>query len=67
MLRRVTVVRTKEPHGVTSQKTSFFIVTAVKTSQKAVFFGPTWYYCVEKIINSYSTATAVESYHPKEP
>jgi hypothetical protein len=22
----------KEPHGVTSQKTSFFIVTAVKTS-----------------------------------
>jgi hypothetical protein len=41
MLRRVAVVRTdvsekrrfvQEPHGVTSQKTRFFIVTAVKTS-----------------------------------
>jgi hypothetical protein len=41
MLRRVALVRTdvpqkrrffQEPHGVTSQKTSFFIVTAVKTS-----------------------------------
>jgi hypothetical protein len=41
MLRCVTLVRTvvppkrrflQEPHGVTSQKTPFFIVTAVKTS-----------------------------------
>jgi hypothetical protein len=41
MLRRVVLVRTdisekrrflQEPHGVTSQKTAFFIVTAVKTS-----------------------------------
>jgi hypothetical protein len=27
-----TSVLTREPHGVTSQKTPFFIVTAVKTS-----------------------------------
>jgi hypothetical protein len=41
MLRRVALVTTddseereflQEPHGVTSQKTAFFIVTAVKTS-----------------------------------
>jgi hypothetical protein len=40
ILRRVALVRTdvseeiflQEPHGVTSQKTPFFIVTAVKTS-----------------------------------
>jgi hypothetical protein len=38
MLRRVTLVRTtepwflQEPHGVTSQKTPFFIVTVVQTS-----------------------------------
>jgi hypothetical protein len=36
MLHRVALVRTdvseEEPHGVTSQKTPFFIVTAVKTS-----------------------------------
>jgi ABC-type nitrate/sulfonate/bicarbonate transport system ATPase subunit len=41
MLRRVALVRTEvseerrllqEPHGVTSQKTTFLIVTAVKTS-----------------------------------
>jgi uncharacterized protein YqcC (DUF446 family) len=34
MLRRVALVRTTQPqpHGVTSQKTPFFIVTAVKTS-----------------------------------
>jgi hypothetical protein len=43
MLRRVALVRTevseepgsyffKEPHGITSKKTPFFIVTAVKTS-----------------------------------
>jgi hypothetical protein len=41
MLRRVTLVRTdvsderrflEEPHVVTSQKTTFFIVTAAKTS-----------------------------------
>jgi hypothetical protein len=40
VLRRVALVRTDvseelsalEPHGVTSQKTSFFVVTAVKTS-----------------------------------
>jgi hypothetical protein len=31
MLRRVAFVR-QEPHCVTSQKTPFFIVTAVKTS-----------------------------------
>jgi hypothetical protein len=40
MLRRVALVRTdvseerrflQEPHGLTSQKTEFFIVTAVKT------------------------------------
>jgi hypothetical protein len=28
-----------EPHGVTSQM--FIVVTAVKTSQKTAFFGPT--------------------------
>jgi hypothetical protein len=45
MLRRVALVRTdvsQEPHGVTSLKTSFFIVTAVKTAnltaQWAVLF-----------------------------
>jgi hypothetical protein len=41
MLRRVTLVRTddsekcpflQEPHGVTSHKMAFFIVTTVKTS-----------------------------------
>jgi hypothetical protein len=41
LLRRVALVRTEvppkrrflqEPHGVTTQKTPFFIVTAVKTS-----------------------------------
>jgi hypothetical protein len=41
MLRRVALVRTdfapesrllQEPHGVTSQKTAFFIITVVKTS-----------------------------------
>jgi hypothetical protein len=41
MLRRVALVRTdvppkrqflQEPHGVTSQKTAFFIVISVKTS-----------------------------------
>jgi hypothetical protein len=41
MLHRVALVRTdvkevrlslQEPHGVTSEKTTFFIVTAVKTS-----------------------------------
>jgi hypothetical protein len=44
MLRRAALVRTvvseeilflQEPHGVTSQKTSFFIVTAVKNSNHA--------------------------------
>jgi hypothetical protein len=28
----------KEPHGVTSQKTPFFIVTAVKTSNLTVLY-----------------------------
>jgi hypothetical protein len=52
MLRRVALVRTdvseelttppkrrllQEPHGVTSQKTQFFIVTAVKTSNLTKF------------------------------
>jgi hypothetical protein len=32
MSRRVALVRTQEPHRVTSQKTQFFTVTAVKTS-----------------------------------
>jgi hypothetical protein len=33
MLRHVAVVRTlQEPHGVTSQKMPFFIVTVMKTS-----------------------------------
>jgi hypothetical protein len=43
MLRRVALVGTdvpskrrflQEPHGVTTQKTEFFIVTAVKTSYR---------------------------------
>jgi hypothetical protein len=32
LLRRVALVRSHEPHGVTTQKTPFFIVNAVKTS-----------------------------------
>jgi hypothetical protein len=35
-LRRNTMVFLKEPHGVTSQKTPFFIVTAAKTSNLTV-------------------------------
>jgi hypothetical protein len=36
-LRRNTVVVVVEPHGVTTQKTPFFIVTAVKTSNLTMF------------------------------
>jgi hypothetical protein len=33
---RVTKIGEQEPHGVTTQKTPFFIVTAVKTSNLTV-------------------------------
>jgi hypothetical protein len=35
-LRRNTKYFLQEPHGVTSQKTKFFIVTAVKTSNRNI-------------------------------
>jgi hypothetical protein len=47
MLRRVSLVRTdvseerrflQEPHGVTSKKTPFFVVTAMKTSNLTNLF-----------------------------
>jgi hypothetical protein len=42
----------QEPHGVTSQKTPFFIVIAVKTSNrtKSPLFGPCNHYFVVQIV-----------------
>jgi hypothetical protein len=51
-LRRNTFVL-KEPHGVTSQKTPFFILTAVKTSNLTwiVSVGPKWQCLVNTAIS----------------
>jgi hypothetical protein len=45
MLSRVALVRTDipEPHGVTSQKTAFFMVTAVKTSDLTSIQAPAFF------------------------
>jgi hypothetical protein len=52
MLRHVTLVMTdvskerrflQEPHGVTSQTTAFFIVTALKTSNLALYISFEYY------------------------
>jgi hypothetical protein len=43
-----------EPHGVKSQKI-FVIVTAVNTSQKTAFLGPTYYSSLGRLIKKSST------------
>jgi hypothetical protein len=63
VLYRVALVRPDISENISP---SFVTVTAMKTSQKTVFFCNTQYPSIGRLINKDSMVTTVESYHPED-